>query len=231
MQTGENQDKNIVEDEQDLCEQLLDLCKNSDYEIIQFNGQRIYSIKNAKNIPTPPRGCEIFIGSLSRNVFESEIVPVFAKIGKLFNFRLMVDLRGLSRGYGFATYFELGDANRAIKLLNGYKFNGIAVEVCKSLDNCQLYFGNIPQNKTKQDVFEMLQRLCEGVIDVILPPSHENSQLNKGFAFVEFADHYLASRARRDCVSQYIGGWDKPLYVDWADPLPDVDPLTMAQVC
>ena len=45
----------------------------------QFNGQRKFW--NPKwDKPVPPRGCEVFVGKIPRNLFEDELVPVFEKV-------------------------------------------------------------------------------------------------------------------------------------------------------
>jgi len=45
----------------------------------QFNGQRKFW--NPKwDKPIPPRGCEVFVGKIPRNLFEDELVPVFEKV-------------------------------------------------------------------------------------------------------------------------------------------------------
>lgn len=54
--------------------------------------------------------------------------------------------------------------------------------------------------------------------------------LNRGFAFLEFETHMQASVARRQLHPRNLIVWNQPLYVDWADPVPDVSPSVMAQV-
>lgn len=45
----------------------------------QFNGQRKYWNPKHKD-PVPPRGCEVFVGKIPRDLFEDELVPVFEKV-------------------------------------------------------------------------------------------------------------------------------------------------------
>lgn len=58
----------------------------------------------------------------------------------------------------------------------------------------------------------------------------QNPDINRGFAFVEFENHTQASVARRQFHPRNLMIWDQILHVDWADPLPDIDPLELAQV-
>lgn len=36
--------------------------------------------------PPPPRGCEVFIGKIPRDMYEDELVPVFERAGKIYEF-------------------------------------------------------------------------------------------------------------------------------------------------
>lgn len=228
-----NEQKRVSEhdENQGLPEQLIAFCKKTGYEITQANGQRIYSIPDTWTVVAPPKGCEIFIGRLPKNLYEHQIVPLFEKIGKLYNFRLMLDFTGKTRGYGFATYFKVEHAHKAVETLNGFEIRPRSfIGVYKSVDNCRLFIGNIPLDKTKDDVFNMLQSYCDGVIDVIMYCNYNNPEWNRGFAFVEFENHRLAAMARRQFTPSNLSAWGKRLYVDWAEPIPDVDPREMSRV-
>lgn len=54
--------------------------------------------------PPPPRGCEVFVGKIPRDMYEDELVPLFDKAGKIYEFRLMMEFSGANRGYAFVTY-------------------------------------------------------------------------------------------------------------------------------
>lgn len=222
---------NDYDENQGLPEQLIAFCRKTGYEITQANGQRIYSIPDTWSLTPPPKGCEVFVGRLPKNLYEHQIVPIFEKIGKLYNFRLMLDFSGKTRGYGFATYFNIDDARKAVETLNGYQIRPRSfIGVYKSVDNCRLFIGNIPFDKTKDDVFNMLQSYCDGVVDVIVYSHYDNPEWNRGFAFIEFENHRLAAMARRQFTPSNLSAWGKRLFVDWAEPIPEVDPNEMSQV-
>nr|CAH7725392.1 unnamed protein product [Callosobruchus chinensis] len=214
-----------------LAETLLELTRSNGYEIIQTNGQRVYAPPASRNIPIPPKGCEIFIGKLAKNMFEEELVPVLEGIGPLYKLRLMLDFNEMTRGYAFATYFSQADANMAVTTLNNFEIRpGFRITVHKSVDNCRLFVGNIPQEVSQQDVLELVARNAEGVRKVLLPPKQDQPEMNRGFAFVEFESHRAAAMARRQFNPENLIGWGKRLFVDWADPLPEVEPAVMAKV-
>lgn len=54
--------------------------------------------------PPPPRGCEVFVGKIPRDMYEDELVPLFERAGKLYEFRLMMEFSGENRGYAFVMY-------------------------------------------------------------------------------------------------------------------------------
>lgn len=105
---------------QEAVEQLL---RRTGYPLRQENGQRKYGPPPNWDpaMPEPDRGCEIFIGKIPRDCFEDEIVPLFERVGPLYEFRLMMEYSGYNRGYGFAMFIHRDDAKRAVAELNNYE--------------------------------------------------------------------------------------------------------------
>ncbi|KFD70219.1 hypothetical protein M514_03318 [Trichuris suis] len=181
--------------------------------------------------PPPQKGCEVFVGKLPRDVMEYELVPVFERIGKIYEMRMMMDFNGSNRGYAFVTYCDKHQAKRACQELNGFEIRrGRFIGVLKSVDNCRLYVSGIPRDKTRDDVKVEMSRLTEGVVDVILYPSAVDKSKNRGFAFVEYESHRCAAMARRKLAPNRLTLWGNEITVDWAEPERDVDEETMAQV-
>lgn len=54
--------------------------------------------------PAPPRGCEVFVGKIPRDMYEDELVPLFERAGRIYEFRLMMEFSGENRGYAFVMY-------------------------------------------------------------------------------------------------------------------------------
>ena len=79
--------------------------------------------------PKPGRGgggkTEIFVGNLPYSVKEDELRSVFKKFGSVRSVRLIENrFTGKSRGYGFVEMADRGEADKAIKALNGNDFKG-----------------------------------------------------------------------------------------------------------
>lgn len=221
----------MVEPSKDLTYKLLDLIQKTGYPIIQHNGQRKFGPPPEWTGPPPQKGCEVFIGKLPREIFEDELVPIFSRMGKIYEMRLMMDFSGSNRGYAFVTYTNKADATAAVKQLNGFEIRpGRNIGVVKSVDNCRLFVGGVPKNKSREEVLEELSAHVSGIVDVILYTNCFDRRLNRGFAFVEFTSHRAAAMARRSLVPGCVKLWDQDVMVDWAEPEPDIDDDQMKKV-
>lgn len=212
---------------------LLKLMERTGYSMIQENGQRKYGgPPPGWEGPPPGRGCEIFVGKIPRDCFEDELVPAFEKIGNIYELRLMMDFSGSNRGYAFVMYTNKNDAQKAVREMNNFEIRrGRLLGVCPSVDNCRLFVGGIPKNKTKEEIMVEMKKVTEGVTDVIVYPSATDKSKNRGFAFVEYGSHRAAAMARRKLIPGRILLWGHQIAVDWAEPEQEVDEDVMDKVC
>lgn len=119
--------------------------------------------------PPPPKGCEIFVGRIPRDVFEDELYRLFSTVGPIYELRLMMEFSGSNRGFAFIKYANQKDVQRAIDQLNKYELRpNHNIGVLKSLDNCRLFIGGIPKEKTQEEIQAEMERLTEGVSKVIV---------------------------------------------------------------
>ncbi|XP_077380758.1 RNA-binding protein 47 isoform X8 [Festucalex cinctus] len=210
---------------------LVALMERTGYGMVQENGQRKYGPPPGWNGPSPPRGCEIFVGKIPRDVYEDELVPVFESVGRIYEMRLMMDFDGKNRGYAFVMYTEKHEAKRAVRELNNYEVRpGRLLGVCSSVDNCRLFIGGIPKTKKREEILEEVSKVTEGVLDVIVYASAADKMKNRGFAFVEYESHRAAAMARRKLMPGRIQLWGHQIAVDWAEPEIDVDEDVMETV-
>uniref|UniRef100_A0A3Q3WQH4 Probable RNA-binding protein 46 n=1 Tax=Mola mola TaxID=94237 RepID=A0A3Q3WQH4_MOLML len=211
---------------------LLDLMESTGYNMVQENGQRKYGGPPPDwEGPPPPRGCEVFVGKIPRDMYEDELVPLFDRAGKIYELRLMMEFSGANRGYAFVTYTNRDAAQRAIQMLDNYEvYPGKFIGVCMSLDNCRLFIGSIPKDKWKDEIMEEMKKVTDGVMDVIVYPSSTDKSRNRGFAFVEYESHKAAAMARRKLSLGSLQLWGHTIQVDWAEPEKDVDDEVMQRV-
>ncbi|KAM4564988.1 putative RNA-binding protein 46 [Fundulus diaphanus] len=211
---------------------LLALMEKTGYNMVQENGQRKYGgPPPGWDGPAPPRGCEVFVGKIPRDMFEDELVPLFEKAGQIYEFRLMMEFSGENRGYAFVMYTHREAAQRAIQMLDNQEVRpGKFIGVCVSLDNCRLFIGSIPKDKKKEEILEEMKKVTDGVMDVIVYPSSMDKNRNRGFAFVEYESHKAAAMARRTLIPGTFQLWGHSIQVDWAEPEKDVDEEVMQRV-
>ncbi|XP_061108846.1 RNA-binding protein 47-like isoform X5 [Conger conger] len=210
---------------------LVSLMERTGYGMVQENGQRKYGPPPSWEGSAPPRGCEIFVGKIPRDVYEDELVPIFESVGRIYEMRLMMDFDGKNRGYAFVTYTQKHEAKRAVRELNNYEVRpGRLLGVCCSVDNCRLFIGGIPKTKKREEILEEVSKVTEGVLDVIVYASAADKMKNRGFAFVEYESHRAAAMARRKLMPGRIQLWGHQIAVDWAEPEIDVDEDVMETV-
>lgn len=211
---------------------LRELVQRTGFPLTQSNGQRRFGPSPEWSQLPPPRGCEVFVGKIPRDLFEDELVPVFEKVGKIYELRLMMDFSGNNRGYAFVVYETKAAARQCIKQLNNYEVRqGRMIGVCSSVDNCRLFIGGIPKTIKREDIMTEMSKITEEVVDVIVYPSASDKTKNRGFAFVEYTNHRAAAMARRKLMnSNNVELWGHKIAVDWAEPEIDVDEEIMDQV-
>lgn len=211
---------------------LVSLMNQTGYTLVQENGQRKFGgPPPGWDGPPPARGCEIFIGKIPRDIYEDELVPVFQNVGRIYEFRLMMDFSGSNRGFAFCTYCQKEEAKQAVKQLNNFEIRkGRFLGVCSSVDNCRLFVGGIPKTKMKEEILTEMSKVTEGVVDVIVYPSANDKTKNRGFAFVEYVNHRAAAMARRKLIPGRVQLWGHTIAVDWAEPEPETDEDIMATV-
>ncbi|XP_076444789.1 heterogeneous nuclear ribonucleoprotein Q-like isoform X2 [Babylonia areolata] len=214
---------------------LQEILDRTGYSLDVTTGQRKYGgpPPDWGDQPTPGSGHEVFCGKIPRELFEDELVPLFEKCGKIWDLRLMMDpVSGLNRGYCFVTFCEKEGATEAVKQLDGYEIRKAKkLKINISIANLRLFVGNIPKNKTKDEIKEEFGKRTEGLKDVIIYGSADNPKLkNRGFAFLEFDNHKNASAAKRKLSTGRVKVWQCDIIVDWADPQEEPDEDTMSKV-
>nr|XP_018903977.1 PREDICTED: probable RNA-binding protein 46 [Bemisia tabaci] len=190
---------------------------------IQENGQRKYGgPPPGWEGPPPPKGTEVHVSELPQDCFEFELIPLFEKVGRIYETRLMMEFNSYNKGYCFIRYATVAEAKMAISVFNDYEIRpGHKISVAISVDNCRLFLGGIPNDKTREEVMQLLSNSVSGLKDVILYKNVSNRKKNRGFCFLEFHNHRQAAIARRHMIPEKVGYWGRHLIVDWAEPEPD----------
>lgn len=212
---------------------LLELTNRTGYPIIQRNGQRIYGPPPGwGQREFPSKGTEVFVGRVPRDIFEPDLVPVFERVGQIYELRLMMDFSGSNRGFFFVRYTCREAAKRACKELDNHEIRPHKrLGVLMSLDNNKLWLSGIPEKATSEDIKAEIDALTEGVCRVILYPSPSDRSRPRKYAFVEYKNHRAAALARRRLVpTKIVIKGHEIEKVDWAEPQNEVDEEVMSKV-
>lgn len=202
-------------------------CKSIGYEYVIDNGQRIIKssipIKNSYNY-------EVYVSRIPSTLTEFDMFNLFSKAGIISELRMMYNFENVHRGYAYIKFFDSSSAKRALLLNNIFVTKTNTIKVCKSINNCCLYFAKIPK-QIKRDEFEKeLSKIVFGIEDVILPTDVNDQNFNRGYAFVQFPNHKLAAIANKMLSFKSFKLNGIGILVDWSRPHMEFDEEYMKQV-
>jgi Q family heterogeneous nuclear ribonucleoprotein R len=228
--SGETKPRTLKPDEA----KIKEILERTGYTLDVSTGQRRYGGPPPNwEGPQPGPGHEIYCGQLPKDYFEDSLIPLFEKIGTIWDLRLMMDpISGRNRGYCFVTFTEKGAAEEAVKKLNNFEIKpGKTLKVNVSVANVRLFVGNIPKNRTRDEILQEFQKHTEGLLDVIVYSSPDDpNKHNRGFAFLDYDSHKSASAARRTIAGSRLHVWGSEVIVEWAEPQEEPDAETMSKV-
>ena len=82
-----------------------------------------------------------------------------------------------------------------------------------SIDNCHLFVGGIPKRVNKEDIRSEMEKVTEGVVDIIVYPSASDKSKNRGCALIEYVSHRTAAMARRKLMQGRVQLWGHQIAV------------------
>jgi len=213
---------------------IKEILDRTGYTLDVSTGQRRYGgpPPNWSGIQPGP-GHEIYCGKLPKDLYEDSLIPLFEGIGEIWDLRLMMDpISGRNRGYCFVTFTDKKAAEEAVKQLNNYEIRpGKQLKVNASVANTRLFVGNIPKNRSRDEIMLEFQKNTEGLLNVIVYSAPDDpKKFNRGFAFLDYDSHKSASAARRTIASTRMHVWGSEVIVEWAEPQEEPDEETMSKV-
>lgn len=121
-----------------------------------------------------------------------------------------------NRGYAYLRYFTEAEAQCAIEVMKFYLVeNGKTLNVQKSYNKCRLFVGNIPREKSYDEVYIVLKQLFPRMTKLIF---HTSGTQNRGFGFIDFPDHDAALEAKMKSSPGYMQLWGNDVKIVWANP-------------
>ncbi|CAG9856058.1 unnamed protein product [Phyllotreta striolata] len=202
------------------------------YTVKYVKFQKVITHRLCNSMFVPESSSEVFVKNLPTVVREEDLLKFFQTVGDVYKIRIMMDNNLLyTRGFCYVTYVDPSMAKRAVRELNNvqYELNHYLL-IESSLNNCRIFMGGIPTNKTKDAVWqELINHGVPNIIDVIMYRSYTERAQNRGFVFVEFQTHEQAAYFRAK-YSNVLKLWNRSVIIDWSVPMSEVDETVLNEV-
>ncbi|KAK1426148.1 hypothetical protein QVD17_14817 [Tagetes erecta] len=168
---------------------------------------------------------KIFIHGLVQETKEEDIRKVFEEVGEVVEVKIGRNFRsGKSRGFGFITFASADLANLALTKYQNVEICGSACQTAAIEGNDTILLNNIDKKWNNENVVVLLQKIgIKKVGEVLVVPDPDNSELNCGFAFLEFETKKDAQMAYHKLQNENFSGKHSNIKVSWASPF--VDPV------
>ncbi|KAL3622318.1 nuclear ribonucleoprotein Q [Castilleja foliolosa] len=170
-------------------------------------------------IDLPPRGSEVFVGGLTRDISEDDLRELCEPFGEIFEIRVMKNRdTGESKGFAFVAFRTKDVAQKAIEELHNKEFKGRTLRCSLSETKYRLFIGNVPKAWSDDDFKKIIDTTGPGaeIIELIKDP--QNPSLNRGFAFVEYYNNACAEYSRQKMTAASFKLDGKTPTITWADP-------------
>ncbi|KAG8506982.1 Dead end protein-1 [Galemys pyrenaicus] len=165
----------------------------------------------------PPAGSEVFIGRLPQDVYEHQLIPLFQRVGRLYEFRLMMTFSGLNRGFAYARYSSRRGAQAAIATLHNHPLRpSCPLLVCRSTEKCELSVDRLPLGLSRRALLLALQPLGPGLQEALLLPSPGPAPAQ--IALLKFSSHRAAAMAKKALVEGQSRLCGEQVAVEWLKP-------------
>uniref|UniRef100_A0AAY5ELW0 DND microRNA-mediated repression inhibitor 1 n=1 Tax=Electrophorus electricus TaxID=8005 RepID=A0AAY5ELW0_ELEEL len=192
-----------------------DWLESTSITLTQVNGQRKYGgPPTGWRGPAPGPGCEVFISSIPRDVFEDCLIPLFQTVAPLYEFRLMMNFSGQNRGFAYAKYGRPADAEAAIRALHLHPLRGgMCLIVKMSTEKRQLCLGELPAGVSEEALLTVLRMVSDGVRGVTVRVAGPRGKATSALVF--YSSHYAASMAKKVLVQAFKKQYGVSISVRW----------------
>ena len=166
--------------------------------------------------------CNLLVKNLSPQVSAHMLWNTFIKFGDVRSSKLMIDIMGESKGFGFISYYKWEDAIKAKDNLNDKELLGKKIKINflekgrrRTVKRNNIYVKEIPKkNFTDKELIELFSKF--GKINSAIVLKDEKGE-SKGFGFVCFENPEDAEKAKNEMNGKKIfDDVEKQLYVSFA---------------
>jgi RNA recognition motif-containing protein len=166
--------------------------------------------------------CNLLVKNLSPQVSAHLLFNTFIKYGDVRSSKLMVDIMGQSKGFGFISYYRWEDSVNAIEHLNNTELGGKNIKINylekgrhHVVKRNNIYVKEIPKkNFSDKELIELFNKF--GKINSAIVLKDEKGE-SKGFGFVCFEKPEDAEKAQKEMNGKKIfDDVENKLYVSFA---------------
>ena len=166
--------------------------------------------------------CNLLVKNLSPQVSAHLLFNTFIKYGDVSSSKLMVDIMGQSKGFGFISYYRWEDSENALKNLNNTELGGKTIKINylekgrhRTVKRNNIYVKEIPKkNFSDKELIELFNKF--GKINSAIVLKDEKGE-SKGFGFVCFEKPEDAEKAQKEMNGKKIfDDVENKLYVSFA---------------
>ncbi|KAL8644652.1 MAG: hypothetical protein Q9210_007145 [Variospora velana] len=157
--------------------------------------------------PDLPPSTTVYVGNLFFDVREEDLRREFEKLGAIESVKLIMDNRGLSKGFGYINFTDIATATSAIENYNNQPFEGRRLTVqfaaqrttgatrnhTLSPPSRTLFIGNMSFDMSDRELNNLFREI-RNVIDVRVAIDRRTGQ-PRGFAHADFTDVESAKEA------------------------------------
>ncbi|KAL8986874.1 MAG: hypothetical protein Q9177_003868 [Variospora cf. flavescens] len=176
--------------------------------------------------PEVPPSTTVYVGNLFFDVREEDLRREFEKLGAIESVKLILDNRGLSKGFGYINFTDIATATSAIENYNNQPFEGRRLSVqfaaqrttgatrnhTLSPPSRTLFVGNMSYDMSDRELNNLFREI-RNVIDVRVAIDRRTGQ-PRGFAHADFTDVESAKEAMVVLSGKEVCG--RPLRVDYS---------------
>ena len=183
---------------------------------------RLCRYESKNNLAGIDPRCNLLVKNLSPQVSAHLLFNTFIKYGDVRSSKLMIDIMGESKGFGFISYYRWQDAVKAVEELNNTELGGKNIKINvlekgrhRAVKRNNIYVKEIPKkNFSDKELIELFNKF--GKINSAIVLKDEKGE-SKGFGFVCFEKPEDAEKALKEMNGKKIfDDVENKLYVSFA---------------
>lgn len=157
----------------------------------------------------------LIINYLPQSLTDNEFLKIFERVGPVAQSKIIRNKNNsYSYGFGFITYYNSADSQKAISQLNGLQLKNKRIKValsrqpCDEIKNSKIYIKNLPQTINVESLNQIFGKYGKIIQSNIIE--------NKGIAFILFDKREQSEKAIENLQNMTLPGSTEPLQIKFA---------------